>query len=127
MIQTPQESKKENIEGLKSIPIHRNLSALFEKFPDYSQQNTIVVSPFKNLANTAFQENDLVSEYFSPSSLGYRYDADLELVVLSKYLNVLVELAGEEKLEDMRTIIAAQSLKFAAERFQSHVHEFSNV
>lgn len=125
-LKSKEEIQKESKTQIQSFPIERNLGGVFQKFTQFSPMNTIVISPFKNLIEP-YTENDVQLKYFSPQSLGYKFIADFEQVVLSNYLETLKEQAEKQKYEDLRPQLSSLRISYAAERFTTHVHEFGNI
>jgi len=114
-------TRREEYEGIKNeydpnpIAVKRDLGQLFQKFPDYDMNNTIVISTFKNLIEK-YQANDLIVKSYDPVSQGFSFDLDHTIHALNKFLRGVKLWGDKGRTEDVRTILNAKSLDFMEER-----------
>ena len=68
----------------------RNLGNVWSKYPQYNEENTIMVSPFYNMIPD-FQRNDIVIPEFNPFGQT-DFQSDLHLSYVELYLKFLLSL-----------------------------------
>ena len=88
-IPAPQEYRDEH--NLSPFPMERNLANVWHKYPQYSEENTLLVSPFYNQISD-FQRNDVVIPEFDPVTGKTDFHSDLHLEYLHQYLQFIVSL-----------------------------------
>ena len=76
---------------VKPAPLARNLANIWAKYPQYSEENTLMVSNFYNEVED-FQRNDIVIPQFDPKSGRTDFLDDLHLDYLHQYLRFLISL-----------------------------------
>lgn len=81
----------ENDMDTKPIPLARNLSSIYAKYPHYDASNSMVISNFSNELED-FQRNDLVIPEYNPLVGKTDFLDDKHLRYLSSYLKFLFSL-----------------------------------
>ncbi|CDW85004.1 UNKNOWN [Stylonychia lemnae] len=76
---------------IKPVPISRNLGSIFQKYPQYDEQSTIVVSNFYNKMED-FQRNDLVLPMYHPKVGTTDFIDDRHMHFLYQYLKFILSL-----------------------------------
>jgi hypothetical protein len=86
-------SKKEEGGGgdLTPIPMKRDLDIIFKKYPQYTKENTIIVSTFKN-EMSEYRSNEVVLPLYHPVVGFTSFNADAHLYYLMEYLIMLYSM-----------------------------------
>mmetsp|Transcript_1618 Transcript_1618/g.2862 ORF Transcript_1618/g.2862 Transcript_1618/m.2862 type:complete len:134 (+) Transcript_1618:358-759(+) len=72
-------------------PVSRNLANIWAKYPQYQEENTIVVSNFYNLIED-FQRNDIVIPTYDPKLGSTDFLDDMHLTYFVQYLSLVQSL-----------------------------------
>ena len=72
-------------------PIDRDLNIVFNKYPEYNQGNTFVISNFPN-KNNKFIDNDIIVPFFHPVEGKTMATRDAHMYYLHEYLHLMIAL-----------------------------------
>jgi len=75
------------------LPMARNLANIWAKYPQYSEENTVLISNFFNEIED-FQRNDIVLPVFAPKVGRTDFLDDMHLDYAHSYLRFMLSLDG---------------------------------
>lgn len=82
----------------------RDLKIIFDKHPQYTIENTLCFTNFKNEL-IEYRENDVILPLYHPS-LGYSaFDLDAHMYYVFEYLSVINSMRQKDKVNDVRELI----------------------
>lgn len=73
-------------ENFQSLAIKKDLSQIFERFPQFSEANTIVLTAQPNLIEK-YQPNDLIVPRYNPYAMPLSFEQDPGLAAVRKYIS----------------------------------------
>lgn len=86
----------------------KELRNIFEKFPEFDLNNTVIISNYPNMVEK-YQTNDLIVPKFDPRFSRSSFEGDMILHTLVKYLTGLRFFYIREKTEDLRPLMQAKT------------------
>lgn len=89
-------SKLDERDCLVPRPIDRDLNIIFDKNPEFTVENTIIISNYENRIKK-FAQNDIVIPLFHPVFNQTSFTRDTTLYFLSEYLNLILNLYDQKK------------------------------
>jgi len=99
---------------IEPLPIGRNLDSIFEKYRDYNEKNTVVISNFTNPIGD-FQRNDLVIPKFDPKLGRTDFLDDKHMSYVHGYIKFLFAL-DQTVGDDVRVKMEASSYRHYIKR-----------
>ena len=86
---------------LKTMQIEKDIQAMSSQFPEFNQNNTLILSNHENLI-PKFRKNEIILPSFSRQRLGADQENDYYMLVLQKYISGLREGCLTKNLNDIR-------------------------
>jgi hypothetical protein len=85
---------KLNTDSVASEPMERNFTNVWMKFPQYTSENTLMVSNYNNVIED-YQANDIVLPIFDPKKGVTDMMDDKHLLWFYNYINFLEGMNGQ--------------------------------
>ena len=87
--------------------MERNYSNIWTKFPQYKEENTLMISNYRNMIDD-FQTNDIVLPYYDPKAGHTDFLDDKHFQWLHNYVNFLEGFELKE-VSDVRSAMSTMS------------------
>jgi hypothetical protein len=89
-------TKKINDGDLTPSPVKRDLNVIFQKHPQYTKDNTLIISNFKN-EMSEFRNNEVILPMYHPLLGQTSFEADAHMYYLMEYLIILYGMCESNK------------------------------
>jgi hypothetical protein len=89
-------TKKVTDDDLTPSPVKRDLNIIFEKHTQYTKENTLLISNFKN-EMSEFRNNEIIIPMYDPVAGYTSFQADAHLYYLMEYLIILYGMSEINK------------------------------
>jgi hypothetical protein len=91
----------EDSKTLLPFPAKRDLRIIFDKYPQYDENNTIIFSNFKN-ENSDYRTNEVILPLYHPEIGTTQFNLDAHMYYVYEYITVLNTQMIINKIEDVR-------------------------
>jgi hypothetical protein len=95
---------------LLPFPAKRDLKIIFDKYPEYSEKNTILFTNFHNEISE-YRENEVVLPIYHPEIGTTKFHEDAHMYYINEYLIILNSHFVINKADDIREVIKQLNYK----------------